>query len=126
MEPIESPEQWVEALSRTNSGILLVMFTASWCGPCKQLKPHLLNMARNPDVLQHGFEFRTVDIDALPELADKLEVSSVPTCFFIHRAGIVDRIPGADPEPIRQAINTHYLLTYSEADSNPTGTTSSI
>lgn len=58
----------------------VVAFTAAWCGPCKQAKPHLAQME------SAGVEVEIVDIDKNPELARQYGVTSVPT-FFVYVCG---------------------------------------
>ncbi len=58
----------------------VVAFTAAWCGPCKQAKPHLARME------SAGVEVEIVDIDKNPELARRYGVTSVPT-FFVYVRG---------------------------------------
>jgi len=58
----------------------VVAFTASWCGPCKQAKPHLARME------SAGVEVEIVDIDKHPELARRYGGTSVPT-FFVYVYG---------------------------------------
>ena len=48
-------------------------FNATWCGPCKQMKPHI-------DVLiSEGYNIQQIDIDEQPELAQEYNVRGVPT-----------------------------------------------
>jgi len=58
----------------------VVAFTAVWCGPCRQAKPHLARME------SAGVEVEIVDIDKNPELARRYGVTSVPT-FFVYVCG---------------------------------------
>jgi len=58
----------------------VLVFTASWCGPCRQAKPYLVQ------VEAAGVEVQIVDIDENPELARRYGVTSVPT-FFVYVCG---------------------------------------
>jgi thioredoxin 1 len=58
----------------------LVVFYATWCGPCQRAKPIVAQIeARNIEVVR-------IDIDASPDLAEKYSVNSVPT-FILYRNG---------------------------------------
>lgn len=46
-----------------------VLFTASWCRPCKELKQWLIN---------HNMTLEHVDIDVAPDLAIEAGVTQVP------------------------------------------------
>jgi thioredoxin 1 len=55
---------------------VLVDFTATWCGPCKQLAPIVDQLA---DDLQGTVKVGKLDIDDSPITAGKLGIRGVPT-----------------------------------------------
>ncbi len=55
---------------------VLVDFTATWCGPCKQLAPIVDQLA---DDLHGTVKVCKLDIDDSPIMAGKLGVRGVPT-----------------------------------------------
>jgi thioredoxin 1 len=55
---------------------VLVDFTATWCGPCKQLTPIVEKLA---DETVGRFRVAKVDIDDCPGIARKFGIKSVPT-----------------------------------------------
>ena len=55
---------------------VLVDFTATWCGPCKQLAPIVDQLA---DDLHGTVKVGKLDIDDSPIMAGKLGVRGVPT-----------------------------------------------
>ena len=56
---------------------IMLDFTASWCGPCRQMRPAV------EQLVQKGYPIKAVDIDASPELAERYEVTGVPTFIVI-------------------------------------------
>lgn len=70
---------------------LVLNFTASWCGPCKAIKPLV---DQTYDKLTH-MELARVDLDTQPELASQFKVSSIPTFVFLENKVEVDRVTGA-------------------------------
>jgi len=55
---------------------VLVDFTATWCGPCKQLAPIVDQLA---DELQGSVKVGKLDVDDSPITAGKYGVRGVPT-----------------------------------------------
>lgn len=86
----------------------LLYFTAKWCGPCKRISPLLekLSEGLDPNIVT----IYKVDIDENDELADKLNIKSVPTFFLYHKKTYIDQRGGADinevKELLTQNINT--------------------
>ena len=61
---------------------VLVDFNATWCGPCRMLKPVLEQVAaERADVTVVG-----VDIDENDELAEEYQVFSIP-CLVLFKDG---------------------------------------
>jgi thiol-disulfide isomerase/thioredoxin len=68
-----SDEDAVEKFKTINEKSILY-FTASWCPPCKMIKPIYESMAKNHPELSFG----KVDIDDNAEAAAKYEVRNNP------------------------------------------------
>ncbi|MFT6810819.1 MAG: thioredoxin 1 [Saprospiraceae bacterium] len=70
----------------------IVDFFATWCGPCKMMKPVLKELSSD---LKGKARILKIDIDKNKQLANKLEVRSVPTIAIYQRGRIVWRKSGA-------------------------------
>jgi thiol-disulfide isomerase/thioredoxin len=75
----------------------VLFFNASWCGPCRQMKPIVTAMKRE------GFRMRDVDVDKNRGLAEKYGIHSVPTFVFVENGAEVNRFSGGTTaEHLRQ------------------------
>jgi len=83
---------------------VVVDFSATWCGPCKQLSPII-------DELSREYEGRAkvgkVDIDQSQETAARYGIMSVPTVLFFKGGEKVDSVVGLNSkEFFRKKIET--------------------
>ena len=80
--------------SVTASGRCVVVFWASWCGPCRMVSPVVDEIAaERPDIL-----VGKVNVDEEPELASAFNISSIPTLVVMRGGEIVNRATGARPK----------------------------
>lgn len=63
---------------------------ADWCGPCKKLFPILKKKYEE----NKNFRLVKINIDENQELAEKLNISSIPAVFLVYKANIVDNFVG--------------------------------
>lgn len=74
---------------------VLVDFTATWCGPCKQIKPVVEELAtENTGKLLVG----ALDIDNNMTTTMKYGVMSVPTLILFKNGQPVERVVGFMPK----------------------------
>lgn len=90
-------------LENSHRGPVLVHFWTPKAGPCFILMPRLVKLAG-----EYGGKFLLVmlNADALPELARRFGVNSVPTVKFFWRGEVAHTIHGADPDSsFREALD---------------------
>lgn len=75
---------------KSNKTILVDVF-ANWCGPCKIMSPVIDEIAEEEgDSIKVG----KVDIDENPEIAEKYEISSIPTIMIIKNGEVIKTFIG--------------------------------
>ena len=73
----------------------LIKFGATWCAPCRAVKPVLEKVESST-----GVTIVDIDIDENSELAEQFGVRSVPTVFAIKNGQPVGMIVGAKGESV--------------------------
>ena len=79
---LEGKNNFDNFLLNNKNEILLLIFSASWCGPCQAFKKYL--SVPESDILYPGLQAVCLDTDmeSNEELCDFYEIASLPTYFF--------------------------------------------
>ena len=72
-------------------GLVLVDFSATWCGPCKRLEPIVHDIATEYD---GRLKVVRVDVDQARTAAAKFGVMSVPTVLLLQAGAVKDQVVG--------------------------------
>lgn len=85
------------------------MFGASWCAPCRALKPVYKKVSEGYLSEDLGVVFSYVDVDEDPELAAAAQIRSVPTIFFVgddlNPVVIKSRVPSKMEQEIEHLLD---------------------
>lgn len=77
-----------------HQGLVAVQYYATWCGPCKMLKPVLDSISAD----MKDVKFFRVDIDQYRQQAIEASIRSVPTVVLYKDGEEVDRQAGYQPK----------------------------
>ncbi|KAF7244660.1 Thioredoxin [Varanus komodoensis] len=90
------------ALKESPSKLIVVDFSATWCGPCKMIKPFYHSLVEKyPDVI-----FIEVDVDDAQDVAANCEVKCMPTFQFYKNGQKVAEFSGANKEKLEENIKS--------------------
>ncbi|KAH6801759.1 thioredoxin 2 [Perilla frutescens var. frutescens] len=89
--------------SKQLNKLMVVDFTATWCGPCKFMAPIFEEMAaKYTDV-----EFVKIDVDQLSDVSREFGVQAMPTFLLLKQGKEVDRVVGAKKDELEKKIIKH-------------------
>ena len=81
--------------------LVLVDFSAEWCGPCKAMPPILKQVK---DGLKDAVTIIKVDVDKNPAAANAYQIQGVPTLILFRKGKILWRQSGVIPAKNLQHI----------------------
>lgn len=101
VEHVNSLSSFQTILQSSGNKLVVVDFTATWCGPCRAIAPHYESLANR---YTGRARFLKVDVDDAPEIARNGSVSSMPTFHFYVSGRRVAEFSGADPNKLDQTV----------------------
>lgn len=85
-------------------GVVLVDFWATWCGPCKMIAPIVEEVSKEVS----NARFVKIDVDENENLANKYQISSIPTLMIFKNGTPVDTLVGFMPkDSLKAAVVKH-------------------
>ncbi|CAL9202260.1 unnamed protein product [Musa hybrid cultivar] len=99
---IHSAGEWTqnwESHSQTNK-LMVIDFSASWCGPCRFVEPAFKAMAAQ----YSDAVFVKIDVDEIPEVSKQWKVQAMPTFVLVKGGQEVGRIVGAKKDELERRI----------------------
>ncbi|KAL2712766.1 thioredoxin-like protein 1 [Vespula squamosa] len=101
---IENESQFYQEMSAMGTKLVIVDFTATWCGPCQRIAPIFEQFSlKYPNAI-----FLKVDVDKCAEVAAIQGVSVMPTFIFYRNRTKLGFCQGADPAGLESKIQQYY------------------
>ena len=98
---VDTTEDFAKTLTDAGDKLVVVDFTATWCGPCKMISPVY-------DELSAEYDGKAVlikvDVDEAADIAQDCGISAMPTFQFYKHSERVSEFAGADPNRLKATI----------------------
>ncbi|XP_010021902.1 PREDICTED: glutaredoxin-3, partial [Nestor notabilis] len=94
--------------------LVVVHFWAPWAPQCAQMNEVMAALAKEHTQVA----FVKLEAEALPEVSEKYEISSVPTFLFFKNSQKVDRLDGAHAPELTKRVQRHTSSSSFSAGSN--------
>ncbi|XP_054573068.1 thioredoxin-like [Eptesicus fuscus] len=101
VKQIESKYAFQEALNSAGDKLVVVDFSATWCGPCKMIKPSF----HSPSEKYSSVAVLEVDVDDCQGVAAECEVKCMQPFQFFKKGQKVGEFSGANKEKLEATIN---------------------
>ena len=88
--------------SQIQSGVVLVDFWATWCGPCKMQGPIVEQVAKQ---VEGKAKVAKLDVDAAPKAAGKFNIQSIPTLVIFKDGKAVKSFVGVTPRGVESSAS---------------------
>jgi thioredoxin len=97
-----STEDFLETIAQDK--LTMVDFYTTWCGPCKQMDPHVKKVKEE----HQEFNIIQVDAEAQMSIAGRYNIRAYPTVMLFKKGEVVFRSEGAlNEEQILSLLNQY-------------------
>ncbi|XP_013368741.1 PREDICTED: thioredoxin domain-containing protein 8 isoform X3 [Chinchilla lanigera] len=97
---IKDMKEFTAFLKAAGPKLVVVEFSAKWCGPCKLMGPVFHAMS----LKYKNVMFAIVDVDESEELAESCNIQAIPTFQMFKQTQKIFEFSGADPKQLEAKI----------------------
>lgn len=90
---IKSASEFQNKLAGAGNKLVILDFYATWCGPCKEMDPHVRQLVKQ---YKDRAMVIKINVDKFQDICDYYKVKSMPTFVFIKNQRRVSSFAGAD------------------------------
>jgi len=91
--------------TNNSSTLIVIVFKATWCGPCKTIKPYIEYLKDN----YKNVEFHEIDIEDedVETITNTFNIKKVPTFLYYKNGNICSSLIGTNKGIIEELVNEH-------------------
>ncbi|XP_023124418.1 thioredoxin-like [Amphiprion ocellaris] len=102
---VENLAEFQSILKEAGGKLVVVDFTATWCGPCKQIGPEFEKLSQLPE--NSNVIFLKVDVDEAEDVSSECKINCMPTFHFYKNGEKVDEFSGANKTTLAEKVALH-------------------
>lgn len=99
---VEDLDSFHAILAEAGDKLVVVDFTATWCGPCKQIAPRFKELAEKAE--NKNVVFLKVDVDEAADVAAECKINCMPTFQFWKNGKMVEEFSGANYDKLVEKV----------------------
>ncbi|XP_041474938.1 thioredoxin-like [Lytechinus variegatus] len=103
---LHNRQEFDNVLSTSANKLVVIYFSALWCGPCRSALPEFKSVSKDPD-FSVDVVFCKCDVDEVSEIAEECEVQCMPTFCFFRDQEKIDYFSGSCKGRLREYITKH-------------------
>ncbi|XP_060092377.1 thioredoxin-like [Heteronotia binoei] len=100
LQNIKNKREFEDFLKKAGADLVVVDFSAKWCGPCKMIRPFVYEFAARYENVQ----FCIVDVDVAEDVANYCSIIAMPTFQLYKKGQKIFEITGADEKKLERKI----------------------
>jgi thioredoxin 1 len=101
LDELKTLEEFNQFIS-TNE-LVIVDFTATWCGPCQKIGPEFVELSKK----YLNVKFVKVDVDVNGDTAEVCEVSAMPTFQLYKNGKKVGEVVGSSIQNVEELLKNN-------------------
>ncbi len=93
------------------NSLIVIFYTASWCGPCKYIYPLIEELVvRAPHISIYKVDVDNDGDDEMNKISTINNIESMPTFHFYRNNELVDNLSGANKIELLKKVKIHSLI----------------
>ncbi|XP_061433489.1 thioredoxin [Lethenteron reissneri] len=97
---LNNKEEYKQILEQNKHKLVVIDFSATWCGPCKVISPIFHDFANE----YHNVVFCVVDVDDAADIAELCGIKAMPTFIFFKNNEKVGEVMGANKDHLEKTL----------------------